>query len=203
MFSRGCNFLRYFASLNFHRLWRTSNLRGPILWLLNMYFLHVLCQWWREEDFLQYYRSCIRSVNMILNSCYRTVELFSVKTIKAKLDNELDRKLDDDEWWWIVFVVQLTKKRRLGLFPARTIVRNPYAASRIWTCVEPEFKLCCVVVITTLTRRRGLENCLGKYGQENKKVHGCKFSQICKKTLNSWKFIHTKTNLTKTNFLEN
>ena len=29
-------------------------------------------------------------------------------------------------WWWIVFVVWLTNKRRLSLFPAETIVRNPH-----------------------------------------------------------------------------
>ena len=28
-------------------------------------------------------------------------------------------------WWWIVFVVWLTDKRRLALFPAGTIVRDP------------------------------------------------------------------------------
>ena len=29
-------------------------------------------------------------------------------------------------WWWIVFVVWLTDKRRLALFPAGTIVRDPH-----------------------------------------------------------------------------
>ena len=29
-------------------------------------------------------------------------------------------------WWWIVFVVWLTDERRLALFPARTIVRDPH-----------------------------------------------------------------------------
>ena len=29
-------------------------------------------------------------------------------------------------WWWIVFVVWLTDERRLALFPAGTIVRDPY-----------------------------------------------------------------------------
>ena len=33
---------------------------------------------------------------------------------------------DDDEWWWIVFVVWLTDERRLALFPAGTIVRDPH-----------------------------------------------------------------------------
>ena len=29
-------------------------------------------------------------------------------------------------WWWIVFVVWLTDKRHLTLFPARTIARDPH-----------------------------------------------------------------------------
>ena len=29
-------------------------------------------------------------------------------------------------WWWIVFVVWLTDKRRLALFPAGTTVRDPH-----------------------------------------------------------------------------
>ena len=29
-------------------------------------------------------------------------------------------------WWWIVFVVWLTDERRLGLFPAGTIVTDPH-----------------------------------------------------------------------------
>ena len=29
-------------------------------------------------------------------------------------------------WWWIVFVVWLTDERRLALFPAGTIVRDPH-----------------------------------------------------------------------------
>ena len=33
---------------------------------------------------------------------------------------------DDGEWWWIVFVVWLTDERRLALFPARTIARDPH-----------------------------------------------------------------------------
>ena len=51
-------------------------------------------------------------------------------------------------WWWIVFVVWLTDERRLALLSARTIVRDltianlRHAASRIWTCAEPEFRLC-------------------------------------------------------------
>ena len=47
-------------------------------------------------------------------------------------------------WWWIVFVVWLTDERRLALFPAGTIVRDPHhleSPSRVWTCAEPEFKL--------------------------------------------------------------
>ena len=49
--------------------------------------------------------------------------------------------------------VWLTDERRLALFPAGTIVNHPlseiltisnlrHAASRIWTCAEPEFRLC-------------------------------------------------------------
>ena len=50
-------------------------------------------------------------------------------------------------WWWFIFMVWLTGERRLALFPAGTIVRDPLAnlqhvASRIWTSAEPEFKLC-------------------------------------------------------------
>ena len=32
----------------------------------------------------------------------------------------------DTWWWWIVFVVSLTNKRSLALFPARTTVRDPH-----------------------------------------------------------------------------
>ena len=46
-------------------------------------------------------------------------------------------------WWWIVFVVWLTKERRLALFPA---------GRRIWTCVEPEFRISCMKLITTTPR---------------------------------------------------
>ena len=42
-------------------------------------------------------------------------------------------------WWWIGFVVWLTDKRRLALFPGMSLWHN---ASRIWTCTEPEFGLC-------------------------------------------------------------
>ena len=50
--------------------------------------------------------------------------------------------------WCIAFWVLLTDERRLSLYPAGTIVRVPHhlefqhAASRIWTCTEPEFRLC-------------------------------------------------------------
>ena len=29
-------------------------------------------------------------------------------------------------WWWIIFVVWLTDERRIALFPAETIVRDPH-----------------------------------------------------------------------------
>ena len=51
-------------------------------------------------------------------------------------------------WWWIVFVVWLTDERRLALFPAETIVRDPHHRESLtrrgqgfWTCAEPEFRL--------------------------------------------------------------
>ena len=40
-------------------------------------------------------------------------------------------------------MVWLINERRLALFPAGTIARDPRpAASWIWTCVEPEFRFC-------------------------------------------------------------
>ena len=49
-------------------------------------------------------------------------------------------------WWWIVFVVWLTNERRLVLFPARTIVRDPHhgksptlllnVSPRVLTCIS-------------------------------------------------------------------
>ena len=51
-------------------------------------------------------------------------------------------------WWWIVFVLWLTDGRRLALFTAGTIVRDPHYCKspthreQIWTCVEPECRLC-------------------------------------------------------------
>ena len=43
--------------------------------------------------------------------------------------------------WWIVFVVWLTDKRRLALFPAKTIVRDPHHCKAL-TCQEPKSRLC-------------------------------------------------------------
>ena len=54
---------------------------------------------------------------------------------------------NDELFWWIVFVVWLTNERRLVLFPAGTIVRDPHhresltPTSRVWACAEPEFRL--------------------------------------------------------------
>ena len=50
-------------------------------------------------------------------------------------------------WWWIVFVVWLTDERRLVLFPAWTIVRDPHhresptRRQQDMNCAEPEFRL--------------------------------------------------------------
>ena len=53
-------------------------------------------------------------------------------------------------WWWgIVFVVRLTNKRRFALpyfqqgplSKFLTIASLWHAASRVWTCAEPEFRL--------------------------------------------------------------
>ena len=65
-------------------------------------------------------------------------------------------------WWWIVFVVWLTDKRRLFLFPAGTIVRDPHhrESPTRWAGFEPAQNLSsglvewsCAVVITTTPRR--------------------------------------------------
>ena len=53
-------------------------------------------------------------------------------------------------WWWTVFVVWLTNERRLSLFPAGTIVKDPHH------CQIPDTPLVewsCEVVITTTPRR--------------------------------------------------
>ena len=50
-------------------------------------------------------------------------------------------------WWWNVFVVWLTDERRLALFPAGTIVRDPHHHESPThreldlNCVQPEFRL--------------------------------------------------------------
>ena len=41
-------------------------------------------------------------------------------------------------WSWIVFVEWLTHERRLALFP---LLLLRHSANRIWTCLEPEFRL--------------------------------------------------------------
>ena len=43
-------------------------------------------------------------------------------------------------WWWIVFVVWLTNERRLALFPAVTIVKDPYHCESPTRC-EQDFNL--------------------------------------------------------------
>ena len=68
---------------------------------------------------------------------YLTITTFYRHNILIKTRNE---------WWWIVFAVWLTDERRLALFPAGTIVRDPHhresltPTSRVWTCTEPEFR---------------------------------------------------------------
>ena len=48
----------YFVSLGFRVRRDFSNFVWTLfLWLLNMHFLHVLGQWWREKDLGQYYPS--------------------------------------------------------------------------------------------------------------------------------------------------
>ena len=72
---------------------------------------------------------------------------------------------DDDVCWWIVFVVWLTNERRLVLFPAGTIIRDPHhreslkCCEQVRTYAEPEFRLgwSCAVVITTTTRRHTIK----------------------------------------------
>ena len=50
-------------------------------------------------------------------------------------------------WWWIVFVVWLTSKRLLVLFPVDTIVGDPHhresqtRLKQVWTCAIPDFRL--------------------------------------------------------------
>ena len=40
--------------------------------------------------------------------------------------------------WWIVFVVWFTDKRRVGLFPAKTIVRDPHHCESPTCCEQDE-----------------------------------------------------------------
>ena len=44
-------------------------------------------------------------------------------------------------WWWIVFVVWLTDKRRLALFPSGIIVRDPHHLESL-TRRERDLNLC-------------------------------------------------------------
>ena len=66
-------------------------------------------------------------------------------------------KVEEWWWWWIVFVVWLTDKRHLTLFPARTILRDPHhrESPTCQTGFEPAQNLSlglvewsCTVVIT-------------------------------------------------------
>ena len=69
---------------------------------------------------------------------------------------------NDELFWWIVFVVWLTNERRLVLFPAGTIVRDPHhrESPTRRAGFEPAQNLSsglvewsCAVVITTTPRR--------------------------------------------------
>ena len=51
-------------------------------------------------------------------------------------------------WWWIVFAEWLTEERCLHLISSQDhcleiliIANSWYAASRVWTCAKPEFRL--------------------------------------------------------------
>ena len=79
---------------------------------------------------------------------YRTQNLL-FKTISEKKLFNLVLKLNknDDDEWWIVFVVWLTDKRRLVLFPAGTIARDPHRREsptrrkQDFSCAEPELRI--------------------------------------------------------------
>ena len=90
--------LEHFASLNFRGLWNFSNFAWTLfLRLVDMYFLLVPCWWWMKKDLLQHYQSCNRSINVILNSNYQAVGLFSFKR-KTTLSNVLSKNFE-----WIHF----------------------------------------------------------------------------------------------------
>ena len=68
-------------------------------------------------------------------------------------------------WWWIIFVVWLTNKRRLALFPVGTIVRDPHHCESPTRCKQGLnlrrtdsglVEWSCAVVITTTPRRHNL-----------------------------------------------
>ena len=68
-------------------------------------------------------------------------------------------------WWWIVFVVWLTDERRLALFSAGTIARDPHhreSPARREHGLNQNLssglvEWSCAVVITTTPRRLGIE----------------------------------------------
>ena len=87
---------------------------------------------------------------VIRSRCFKIQNPKSLfKTISEKKLFNLVLKLNknDDDEWWIVFVVWLTDKRRLVLFPAGTIARDPHRREsptrrkQDFSCAEPELRI--------------------------------------------------------------
>ena len=70
--------------------------------------------------------------------------MFAIKRTISKFAAHV---LVNDGWWWIAFVVWLTDQKRLALFPAGTIVRDPHYREspthreQGLNLAEPEFRL--------------------------------------------------------------
>ena len=76
-------------------------------------------------------------------------------------------------WWWIVFVVWLWYYFQSGpLSKILTIANLRQAASRIWTCAEPEFRLCWMKLCSSDNHYTKVPLCHGTTVPLNILVHG-------------------------------
>ena len=83
--------------------------------------------------------------------------IFSVGTEKNQW-HEMADAVVRRWWWWIVFGVWLTDERRLAYFQPGplseilTIANLRHAASRIWICADPEFRVCWMKLCSSWTK---------------------------------------------------
>ena len=81
---------------------------------------------------------------------YRWKMPFNPDFHKQAQEVVFSRKLTKSWWWWIIFVVWLTDKRCLALFPVGTIVRDPHHHESL-ICCEQDLNLCRIWVQALLS----------------------------------------------------